>query len=136
MITKTYQTFSERFGYEIEKYRQWHDIKQKNFAEKLDITQGTLSNIENGKTSVTLDLFIRLLEICGSYAFYMFLLAYYNRDLREVIKEKYSAAFYALFEAWVKTFIGKEPVAYKREYYQERFRVNSKDFFDEKGKNG
>ena len=52
MYQRTFTTFNERIGYEVELLRRVHNIKQKDLAKMLNVSQTTLSKIERGKTDM------------------------------------------------------------------------------------
>lgn len=52
-------------GKRLKEIREDKDIKQKTVAERLNVTPGHISNIENGKVSPSLKLFEDMLEIYG-----------------------------------------------------------------------
>ncbi|MGM9570105.1 MAG: helix-turn-helix transcriptional regulator [Phascolarctobacterium sp.] len=123
MDKRNFENFAERFGYEIEHYRIFHDIKQCDLAKVLHITQSALSKIEMGRHDITLGMFGRLVHVCGSYAIFMFLLAYYPNDLKARVRATCSAPIYGLFIAWTEYLKLDEPVAFKRDYDKDHFRV-------------
>ena len=74
MNNRSFDTFKERFGYELEKLRRIHRIKQCDLAKHLNITQSTLSNLERGKKDITLEMFFKLFDVFGSVIIYVALL--------------------------------------------------------------
>ena len=123
MDKRKFDKFAERFGYEIEYYRIFHDIKQCDMAKELNISQSGLSKIEMGIHDVPLEMLGRLLMVCGSYAIFMFLIAYYPNDLEEKVKVLCTQTFYPLFIMWTEHLKKSEPVAFKRNYEHDHYRV-------------
>ena len=123
MDKRKFDKFSERFGYEIENYRLAHRIKQSDLAAQMHISQSALSKLEKGKTDMTLELFGKLLDICGTYAIFMFLLAYYPKNLKARVKLSCPTVVYKLFIAWTNYLKKKEPLQFLRQYDDDRFRI-------------
>lgn len=125
MDKRTFDSFKERFGYEVETLRRVHRIKQKELAKRLNITQSALSNLERGKTDVTLETFFKLFDVFGLVIFYVALLAYFNTDINEKFKNDYPKEFYKLFIVIVNYLRNSgEPIVFKTRYENEKSRVD------------
>lgn len=125
MNKRNFDTFKERFGYEVEKLRRVHRIKQCNLAKRLNITQSTLSNLERGKNDITLEMFLKLFDVFGSVIIFVALLAYYNVDINLKIKKDYPEEAYKLFLLWVDYLRNKgEAIVFKTHYEDDKFRVD------------
>ena len=125
MDNRKFDTFKERFGYEVENLRRMRRIKQKDLAKMLNITQSSLSNLERGKNDITLETFCKLAEIFGSIIVFNAVLAYFNTDINEKFKKEWPKAAYELFIAWTKYLKDKgESVVFKRHYENDKFRVD------------
>ena len=126
MATNASKTFEERFGFELRQYRRTHNICQEDFAKKFNITRPALSNIEKGKVTCNLLFFARLLEVVGTYAIYMLLIAYFGDALDEYVRLSCPEPVRMLYKAWVSFLEKSEPVKVKRHYDYDSFRVRSK----------
>ena len=123
MDTRTFNTVNERFGFEIEGYRNKHKLKQYALAAELHLSQSELSRIEMGKVAVDLVLFYELFGVCKTFVFLMLLRSYYPDNLEEMIKENYPASVYKVFMLWVKYLAKTENAELKMHYSRDHTRV-------------
>ena len=125
MYQRTFTTFNERIGYEVELLRRVHNIKQKDLAKMLNVSQTTLSKIERGKIDMCLGTFRKLFEIFGSVVIYKFFLAHFNINLKEKVKRDFPDVLYKPFMCWVDYLrdLG-ESIVYKTTYEKDRSRVD------------
>ena len=125
MYQRTSTTFNERIGYEVELLRRVHNIKQKDLAKMLNVSQTTLSKIERGKTAMCLGTFCKQFEIFGSIVIYKFFLAYFNTNLKEKVKRDFPDVLYKPFMCWVAHLRGLgESIVYKTTYEKDRSRID------------
>lgn len=125
MNKRSFDTFKERFGYELEKLRRIHRIKQCDLAKHINITQSTLSNLERGKNDITLEMFLKLFDVFGSVIIYVALLAYFNVNINEKIKNDYPQEAHALFRLWVDYLRNKgEAIVFQTHYEDDKTRVD------------
>ncbi len=53
--------FYEELGKQINKFRKAQDLTQQELAEKAKVVPGFISKIENGKTAISFDVFVRII---------------------------------------------------------------------------
>lgn len=83
-------TLKENLGKKIKEYRQLQGISQEELAEKLDISQQTLSKIECGKNFLTSETLERISSVLGVNTCELFMFEEYNTQADMLIEiEKY-----------------------------------------------
>lgn len=83
-------TLKENLGKKIKEYRQLQGISQEELAEKLDISQQTLSKIECGKNFLTSETLERISSVLGVNAYELFMFEEYNTQADMLVEiEKY-----------------------------------------------
>lgn len=83
-------TLKENLGKNIKEYRQLQGISQEELAEKLDISQQTLSKIECGKNFLTSETLERISSVLGVNTCELFMFEEYNTQADMLVEiEKY-----------------------------------------------
>ena len=83
-------TLKENLGKKIKEYRQLQGISQEELAEKLDISQQTLSKIECGKNFLTSETLERISSVLGVNTYELFMFEEYNTQADMLVEiEKY-----------------------------------------------
>lgn len=83
-------TLKENLGKKIKEYRQLQGISQEELAEKLDISQQTLSKIECGKNFLTSETLERISSVLGVNTCELFMFEEYNTQADMLVEiEKY-----------------------------------------------
>ncbi len=83
-------TLKENLGKKIKEYRQVQGISQEELAEKLDISQQTLSKIECGKNFLTSETLERISSVLGVNTYELFMFEEYNTQSDMLVEiEKY-----------------------------------------------
>lgn len=83
-------TLKENLGKKIKEYRQVQGISQEELAEKLDISQQTLSKIECGKNFLTAETLEKVLSVLGVKAYELFMFEGYSTQPDMLVEiEKY-----------------------------------------------
>ena len=121
------QDFRKRFIRELIALRLWNCQTQKEFAEDLNMSARTMSDLEMGKIGLNEQILVGLGHKCGYYLLYMLGMAAFPEQVQRLIEElEHNPLTKRLLKKVVAALQELGPTGEEKYYFTDKMRVTKR----------